>query len=284
MILLTGAAGKTGRAITRALARLNVEVRALVHRGEYVDLVLECGANSVIVGDMGDPILMQRALDGVRSVYHICPNVSPHEVTFGRLAISQASQAGVEHFVYHSVLHPQTQKMPHHWLKLRVEEALLESGLPYTILQPAAYMQNIAGQLDSIRRTGIYQAPYPAETRLGMVDLLDVAEAAAIVLSQPGHLGATYQLVGPEVLTQVEVAEILSRQLGRQVEVKQMSIERWEKDARSRGLGDYQIRCLIRMFDYYGRYGFWGNSNVLSSLLGREPTGFNAFVRRMLRD
>lgn len=284
MILITGAAGKTGRAVTRALAEVNVEVRALVHREEYVELVRGAGTKSVIVGDMGDPILMERAMNGIQAVYHICPNVSPHEVTFGHIAINKASQTGVEHFVYHSVLHPQTQKMPHHWLKLRVEEALLESGLPFTILQPAAYMQNILGQWDSIKAKGIYTVPYPAVTRLSMVDLEDVVEAAAIVLSQPGHIGATYQLVGPDILTQLEVAEVLSQQLGRQVEVEQVSLEVWERQARYRGLGEYQIRSLIRMFRYYGRYGFWGNSNVLSTLLGREPTGFTGFVKRMMRE
>ena len=284
MILITGAAGKTGRAIIRALLGAKVEVRALVHRNEYVDLVRNEGAKAVIVGDMADPILMQKAMGGVQAVYHICPNVSPHEVIFGRVAISKASQAGVDHFVYHSVLHPQIQQMPHHWLKLRVEETLLESGLPYTILQPAAYMQNILAQWDSIKAAGVYQVPYPAKTRLGMVDLLDVAEVAAIVLSQPGHIGATYQLAGPDILTQLEVVEILSRQLGRQVVVEQVSIEGWERDAKSRGLGEYQIRSLIRMFRYYGRHGFWGNSNVLSGLLGREPTGFTGFIRRLVKE
>jgi uncharacterized protein YbjT (DUF2867 family) len=284
MILITGAAGKTGRAVTRALAEVNVEVRALVHRQEYVDLVHGAGAKSAIVGDMGDPSLMERAMNGVQAVYHICPNVSPQEVTFGRIAISKAYQAGVEHFVYHSVLHPQTQKMPHHWLKLRVEEMLLESGLPFTILQPAAYMQNILGQWDSTKDTGIYQVPYPAETRLSMVDLEDVAEAAAIVLSQPGHIGASYQLVGPDILTQLEVAEIIGQHLERRVVVEQVSLEDWEGDARSNGLGEYQIRSLIRMFRYYGSYGFWGNSNVLSTLLVREPTEFTGFVKRIMME
>ena len=284
MILITGAAGKTGRAIIRALADLKVEVRALVHRDEYIDLVRNEGAKAVVVGDMGDPVLMQKAMDGVQALYHICPNVSPHELLFGRLAINQAAQAGVEHFVYHSVLHPQTQEMPHHWLKLRVEEALLKSGLPYTILQPAAYMQNILAQWDSIKAMGVYKVPYPAKTRLGMVDLLDVAEVAAIVLGQPGHIGATYQLAGPDILTQLEVVEILSQQLGRQVVVGEVSIDQWQQDAKSRGLGGYQIRSLIRMFRYYGRHGFWGNSNVISGLLGREPTGFTSFVRRVVEE
>ena len=64
------------------------------------------------------------------SVYHVCPNVSPDEIAIGRVSIAAARSAGVEHFVYHSVLHPQTEAMPHHWLKLRVEEALITSGLP----------------------------------------------------------------------------------------------------------------------------------------------------------
>lgn len=284
MILITGAAGKTGRAITRALVRAKVEVRALVHRDEYVESVRKEGVNDVVVGDMGDPLLMQKAMAGVRTVYHICPNVNPNELVFGRLAISKASRSGIDHFVYHSVLHPQTQQMPHHWLKLRVEEALLESGLPYTIMQPAAYMQNLLAQWDSIKLTGEYRVPYPAETRLGLVDLLDVAEVAAIVLCEPGHIGATYQLVGPDILTQFRLAEILSRQIGRQVSVEQVAIDEWQRDAKSRGLGDYQIRSLIRMFRYYGRHGFWGNSNVLSGLLGREPTGFVSFVERILRE
>ena len=82
--------------------------------------------------------------------------------------------------------------MPHHWKKLRVEEMLFESRLPYTILQPATYMQNLLAYWCKIHEEGIFQLPYSVETRLSMVDLNDVAQAAAIVLTEPGHVGATY--------------------------------------------------------------------------------------------
>ncbi len=66
----------------------------------------------------------------------------------GKLVIDEARKAGVKHFVYHSVLHPQTEKMNHHWQKMHVEEMIFESGLPFTILQPAPYMQNLLVRLE----------------------------------------------------------------------------------------------------------------------------------------
>ncbi len=170
--------------------------------------------------------------------------------------------------------------MPHHWQKLRVEEQLFESGLCYTILQPTAYMQNVLAHWDQIMGQGVYPVPYAVETRLGMVDLEDVAEAAAIVLTELGHAGAVYELAGAEVLSQTEVATILGQQLGRPVRAETVPLETWERRARESGLGDYQVETLVKMFRYYERYGFWGNPRVLSWLLGRSPTTFAAFIER----
>ena len=283
MILVTGAAGKTGRAVVRALVAHGAAVRALVYRPAQVEPLKALGAQDVIVGDMRIQSDLELALRGVRTVYHICSNMSPDELPIGQLVVGAARSAGVAHFVYHSVLHPQTEAMPHHWQKLRVEEHLFESGLPYTILQPAAYMQNVLAGWDSIVERGVYRMPYPVDTRLGMVDLEDVAVAAAIVLTEPGHQGAIYELVGAEMLTQVEVADILSQGLGRNVTAEVVPLDVWEEQARAVGLGDYQVETLIKMFGYYERYGLWGNPNVLGWLLGRPPTTFAAFVERRVR-
>ncbi|MDH4135958.1 MAG: NmrA family NAD(P)-binding protein [Anaerolineae bacterium] len=280
MILVTGAAGKTGRAVIQSLVAKRVTVRALAHRPAQVRLVEEIGAREVVVGDMRLQATMDQAAQGVRAVYHICPNVSPDEVAIGQVAIMAARSAGVEHFVYHSVLRPQIEAMPHHWQKLRVEEQLFESGLSYTILQPAAYMQNVLAHWDQIMVQGVYPVPYAVETRLGMVDLEDVAEAAAVVLTEPGHAGAVYELAGAEVLSQVEVATILGQQLGHPVRAETVPLETWERRARESGLGDYQVETLVKMFRYYECYGFWGNPHVLSWLLGRSPTTFATFVER----
>jgi uncharacterized protein YbjT (DUF2867 family) len=283
MILVTGAAGKTGSTVIRTLAVRGRSLRALVRRHEQVQSMKELGAQEVVVGDVRSQATVDQAVRGVRAIYHICPNMRPDETAIGQAVIRAARASGVEHFVYHSVLHPQTEAMPHHWQKLRVEEQLFESGLPYTILQPTAYMQNVLAQWDQILKQGKYLVPYSVETRLGMVDLEDVAAAATVVLTQPGHAGATYELAGAEVLTQTEVAAILSQQLGRPVQAETMPLEEWKLGVRVAGLGDYQVETLIKMFHYYERYGFWGNPHILNGLLGRPPATFSDFVKRTMQ-
>lgn len=280
MILVTGAAGKTGRAVVRALGALGTSVRALVYRPTQVPVLMSLGVQDVVAGDMRTQAVLDRAVEGVQSVYHICPNMSPDEFALGQMITQAARTAGVTHFVYHSVLHPQTEAMPHHWQKLRVEEHIFETGLPYTILQPAAYMQNVLAGWGAIVEHGVYRVPYALDTRLGMVDLEDVAAVAATVLTESGHLGAVYELSGAEALTQIEVAAELSRGLGRPVQAELISLDEWERGARAAGLGNYQVETLIKMFHYYEQYGLWGNPNALTWLLGRQPMTFSAFVER----
>jgi len=117
-----------------------------------------------------------------------------------------------------------------------------------------------------------------------MVDLEDVAHAASVVLTEPGHLGATYELAGPDILTQTEIAQILGKHLKRQVRVEELSVEAWMRNAKVVGMGDYQIETLAKMFQYYDRYDFLGNSLTLSSLIGRAPKSFDAFIERKIRE
>lgn len=284
MILITGAAGKTGRAVIRALAKRGETVRALVHRHDQVSSMNALGVADVIVGDVLDQFVIGQAVQGVRAIYHIAPNVGPDEATIGRNVIAAAQSAGVERFVFHSVLHPQVEAMPHHWQKMRVEELLFESGLPFTILQPTVYMQNVLASWNQIVENGRYPTPYSTKTRLSLVDLEDVAGAAALVLSGSGYGGATIELVGTRTMSQLEIAQSLADQLERPVEAETVSLEAWERVARSSGLGDYQVLALMKMFCYYERYGFTGNTNALSCLLGRQPTSFAEFVRRTISE
>ena len=282
MVLVTGAAGKTGRAVMAALVEREEAVRVLVRREAQREAAEAAGAGEAVVGDLRSREAMIRAATGVRAVYHICPNMHPDEVAIGRLAIEVAQTAGVEHFVYHSVLHPQTEAMPHHWHKLRVEEMLLESGLPFTILQPAAYIQNILAGWEAISTEGVYTVPYPVTTQLSLVDVADVAKVAARVLTEPEHVGATYEVVGTEPLAQTAVAEVLSQVLGRPVKARQVSLVEWQQQAEAAGLSGYAIDTLMKMFRYYAAYGFAGNPRVLTYLLGREPTPLAACLQRYL--
>jgi uncharacterized protein YbjT (DUF2867 family) len=281
MILVSGAAGKTGQAVTRALLKREATVRAFVYRAEQTKLVEALGVHQTVVGDMRDEVAFRQATQGVTAMYHVCSNMNPAEVSIGQTAITAAGEAGVRHFVYHSVLHPQIEAMPHHWNKSRVEEMLFESGLDFTILQPAAYMQNILVGWPTIVNQGVFRVPYPTETRLGLVDLEDVASVVATVLTEPGHIGAIYELAGPDILSQTEVAVILGECLARSVKVEQLPLDQWIEQARASGLGSYQVETLVKMFRYYEQYDFWGNSQVLSWLLKRPATGFRAFVERV---
>lgn len=284
MILVTGSAGKTGRSVIQALVARGVPVRALVYRQEQIQTVKSIGARDVLVGDMTSQAVMEGAVQDIRAVYHICPNVSPDEIEIGQTVIAAARKAGVDHFVFHSVLKPQTEAMPHHWNKLRVEELLVESGLTYTILQPAVYMQNILAHWEQITNEGIFPIPYPADTSLSLVDLRDVAQAAANVMTEPRHAYATYELVGVEGLSQNEVARILGQELDREVQVKVVPIETWRSQAREAGLGDYQLDTLTSMFRYYSRHHLLGNPQVLGWILGRPPTKLDVFVRDMRKE
>ncbi len=284
MILVTGGSGKTGQAILRSLLAKGQWVRGLARRREQAVLLTQLGVQEAFVGDMRDRATMEAAAVGARAIYHICPNVHSQEVSIGEIAIHAAQAAGVERFVYHSVLHPQIEAMPHHWQKLRVEEKLFESGLPYTILQPAAYMQNVLANWDVIVNQGVYAVPYALETRLSMVDLRDVAEAAARVLVESGHEGATYELCGAELLSQNEIANILSEQLGREIKAEAVDMVTWQQQARSAGMSDYALDTLLAMFRYYEQYGFWGNSHGLGWLIGRPPATFAQFLERTRRE
>jgi NAD(P)H dehydrogenase (quinone) len=280
MILITGAGGKTGRAVIRALVARGAKVRALVRSSRHEADLKTIGACEVVVGAMDDPHALSWATQGVQAVYHICPNVSPHEVIFASLLIAAATASGVPRLVYHSVLHPQIEAMPHHWNKLRVEEMLFGSSLDVTILQPTAYMQNSLAEWNRMASDGIYRVPYPVETRLSLVDLDDVAAAAAVVLTNAGHSAATYELVGTLPLSQIEIAETFGKALNKPVRAEAETVESWEQRAHYAGIDDQVRETLTKMFRAYARDGLKGNPNVLGWLLGCPPTSLAAFAAR----
>ncbi|MGI9380210.1 MAG: SDR family oxidoreductase [Methyloligellaceae bacterium] len=282
MILVTGACGKSGQAVIQALVQAGEMVRAFVHRDNQVSLVKSIGASEQIIGKMEDEFRFRQATDGVKAIYHICSNMNQNEFEIGQTAIAAARESGASRFVYHSVLHPQTERMPHHWQKLRVEELLFESGLEFTILQPAPYMQNILSGWHSIIDQGLFQIPYAGKTRISTVDLEDIAEIAAKILIDTGHIGATYEFAGPQPLSQIEVAEILENKISRKVRVEQVSLVDWERNARATGLDEYKIESLLKMFRYYDQFDFCGNPKVLECLLKRPATDFEQFVERII--
>lgn len=280
MILVTGAAGKTGKTITNALTRNGIDVRAVVRKEDQISEMEKVGAKEVIVSDLLDETTLDQAFFGTTAIYHICPNMHPQELEIGQLMIQLAQKNHLKHFVYHSVLHPQVEAMPHHWKKMRVEDQLFRMTIPFTILQPAAYMQNVLGYLDKMLKTGEYRIPYSTSSKSSMIDLNDLAEVVLKVFSEPGHENAIYELSSIETLSALDVATVVAGVTGKLILAGTLDRSTWEKDARKSGLSDYAVDTVIKMFEYYEENDFIGNPNQLKWLLGREPTTFDQFFRR----
>lgn len=283
MILVTGSAGVTCRAVIAALAARGAAARAFVSREGSRDRVLAAGAREAVVGDLRRAQDVRRAMHGVRAVYHVCPNMSDEEIGIGANAIAAARGARVGRFVYHSVVAPQIEAMPHHWDKLRVEALLIGSGLDYTILQPAVYMQNLAFQWRDVSERGEYPQPYSPGARLTLVDVHDLAAAAARVLTEPGWEHGTFELASADTLDRHAMCATIAGVIGRPVRATTVALADWRRATAPR-LGQAATDRLEAMFRYYDRHGLAaGSPRALSSMLGRPPTGFADFVERFAR-
>ncbi|HUZ09115.1 MAG TPA: NmrA family NAD(P)-binding protein [Acidimicrobiales bacterium] len=280
MILVTAANGRTGRSVIGALVRSGHHVRAFDIAGDVEQLAGE-GAAEAMVGDLLDPDDLRRAVEGVSTVVHIGPPMHPREAEMGHGVVSAARSAGVRHFVQFSVTHPQLEPLLNHQAKLAVERVVLLSRIPFTILQPMHYMQNI--DVGHVVAEGVLRQAYSLDTRLAHVDLEDVAEVAAKVVGDPRHHYATYELCGQDFCNAHELARIIAAESGHEVTASQVELPvPAEAGISPSEDDDHRHDALFRLFDHYGRYGITGNPNVLGWLLARAPTGFGEYVRRSL--
>lgn len=261
LVLVIGSSGKTGRAVTRALAARGVDVR----EGRRPDLDLETGHG------------LAAAMDGVDAVYHLAPNVHPDEVGMAERVVQAAAAVGLTRVVFHSVLHPADPGMPHHWRKHLAEQRIREMLPDSTIVRPAAYHENLVPAALRGRLT----VPYSIDSAFANVALDDVGEAAAVVLTEEGHEGADYDLVGPEVLSVREMARIATGVLGREVTAETMRIREWVEGPGA-GLTEQARDDLIAMFASYDRDGLTGESDDLARLLDRPVTTWAGVLARSL--
>lgn len=283
-ILITGSAGKTGQTIIRAAVKADLEVYAMLLSLDDQNGLFTADNLHYIQGDFGVQADLDRALAGMDLVYHICPNMAEDEVEIGERMILAAQKNQLKCFIYHSVMHPQVSEMPHHWKKLQVEERLFKSQLKVIVIQPAAYMENLIGYLEKIKREGIYSLPYSGEAKFSNVSLTDVAEAVVTIATHPEtFVGGIFELVGPEVMSNNEMMQVLGDKIGIKIQTIKEDLGQWQADAEKKNMPEYAVKTLVGMFNYYDKYGFVGNSHVLRSVIKREPTSFTEFIDRIIR-
>lgn len=284
-VLVTGAGGKTGRAVIAALRDHGIPVRAFVRDPDrHADLASRDDVE-VVAGDQRDVDDLVTALDGCAGVYAIAPNVTPDEVAMGEAVIAAGRATGRIRVVYHSVLDPFEPAMPHHADKGRVEDLLRSSGLPATILRPNAYLQNLDAYLEDIR-AGSYRVPYGVDRGLSMVDLREIAEVAARALAGdlPAGVGRSvtaHELSGPHAVSPADVARVAADILGRPVVAQRQDPDDWA--AANAHLPAEVRRRLRAMFRYYDRCGFHGDPGPLAQLLERPPGDLRTYLAEMLR-
>ncbi|MPY71398.1 MAG: NAD(P)H-binding protein [Alphaproteobacteria bacterium] len=279
MILVTCPGGKTGRAAIAALAAAGRPVRALVRREAAAEAALRDGAAETAAGDLADAAALMRAAKGCAAIYYIAPNMDPRERALGDNVIAAAKGAGAR-LVFHSVLHPQLEALPHHWQRHFVEQAIIESGVPFTILQPGSYMQNMLPGWAATVESGVHRMAYDVDAPMSLVDLDDIAAAAVRVLTDERFAHGIYELAGPAI-TLAEKAAVLTRVLGRDIRAEKQEMDAFLKIAAGHGASDYAQLCMARMMPHYDAHGLVGSPAVLGWLLGRPPTDFETFARRV---
>lgn len=273
-ILAVGAAGPFAGLVVPELAKRGAKVRGLIRDAKQGEGVLKNGAAEVAVGDLTDRASLDAALKGVDAVFYIAPAFIPNEAEVGRGMVDAARQAGVRRFVFSSVIDPVISALENHQAKAPVEEAIIESGMEYALLQPAMFFQNYAQGWPEVAKSGTYGEPWSEETRFTRVDYRDVAEAAAVALTEDRLLYGTFHLCAQGNLTRTDVVALMGEALGR--EIKSVTPSPPPRPAQDAAAGD-QPSPMQRMFDWYDHNPLVGNPLTLRAILGREPRTLRAY-------
>lgn len=280
-ILLTGANGRTGRAVLKSLVASNFDVKVFVRNPAYEEDLRALGAAACALGDLSDTRSLHRAVEGCAKFLHIGPPMHADEFLITQALIDAAQAAGAGHFIYYSVMHPLSREIRHHRLKLDAEEYLIRSGMAHTILQPSRYMQHLELIWPTVMRDGVHAMPFSTEQKFSVVDLQDLADACAVVAADDRYEFGTYELAGPEALSQNDMASILSEVTGRQVKARAVSFDEMREAARKKGLSEDRIEQMEIMNRHYDAHGFRSNPQALQMIIGRPANSFRNYVKRL---
>jgi uncharacterized protein YbjT (DUF2867 family) len=270
-VLAVGAAGPSASLVVPELLKRNVSVRAFVHKQEDEPIVRKLGVTDIAVGDLSDATAVAKAVEGMDAVFYIAPAALENEAEVGKQFVTAAKQAGVRRVVFSSVIHPVLSELVNHADKAPVEEALLDSGMEYVFLQPAMFFQNFIAAWAKMKESGVYGEPWSAETRFTRVDYRDVAEVAAIALTEDRLLYGTFELCAEGNLNRHDLAALMSEVPGKQVKPIKIELPTQANTPPK----------LTRMFDWYDKHALLGNSTTLRAILGREPRTLRSFFEEL---
>jgi uncharacterized protein YbjT (DUF2867 family) len=282
-VLVTGSTGKVGSLVVKELRKRNVTVRALVRKKDTSTPIPE--GVELVIGDLLDPVSVEKALDGVDKLY-LLNAVVPDELTQGLIAYDLSKKLKIKHIVYHSVFKAERFKdVPHFAAKLAIENALREFELPFTIIRPNYFFQNDTTLQDPLTKAGVYPMPLGPHG-ISAVDVRDIAEATAIALTSDGHYGATYNLNGPDLLSGPMMASIWSKVLGKEIRYAGHEMDEFEQQMRQMApsWSAFDIRMMFQGYLERGFVADEGDVDALTKMLGHAPRRYDAFARETVQD
>jgi uncharacterized protein YbjT (DUF2867 family) len=276
-ILITGATGQQGGSVLRSLEGKGHELYALTRNVES-DRARSLASRGIhlLAGDMDNPATLETVFSKVRSVFLVGTpfEAGTHrETQMGINAVDAAKKAGIDHLVYSSVASAnKATGIPHFESKHVVEEQLRKSGVPFTILAPAFFYDNVMAPfaLPGLQQ-GVLAQAMPKEVKLQMVSADDIGKFTAFALeNRDTFLGKRIDYAGDE-LTGPEAAGILGSASGREIQFVELPIAQVRESSEDMAL----------MYEWFSRVGYDADIEGLKS--GYPEVGWESFSRWALR-
>ncbi|KGI70435.1 NAD(P)H-binding protein [Mycolicibacterium rufum] len=264
-VLVLGATGKSGRRVAARLRLHGAPVRA-------------ASRSSATPFDWSDPDGWDAALTGIAAVYVVAPPIPGPVHEF----VARAQTAGVQRLVLLSGRGADTWGDSAFGVDMRsAEDAVRGSALEWTILRPNNFAQNFSEELWLQPLLDGELALPAGDVGEPLIDLEDVADIAATVLTEPGrHADRIYELTGPQSITFGEAAEMIARASGRSIAYRQVSAAEYSAMLVADGLGEDDAHHIAEMFVLMERGLLAEPTDGVATVLGREPRTFEDYVLR----
>lgn len=276
LIAVTGATGNVAPEVIGLLLAAGQRVRAVVRNPAKATGLAERGAE-IVEADLSRPRTLEHAFDGVDAVLSIAPP-GPLAPQQSSAILWAARQARVGHIVRLSAFGAAHDAPTVNSRLHALSDAELErSNVPYTILKPHFFMQNLFMAAESVAKEGVMYLAL-GEGRMGMIDVADIAAVAAHVLTTPGHVGKTYVMTGPESIDMNAVAAAFSDAVGKLVRYQPIPVSALEQGLLQMGMDEFTRTLLCDYFTAYSNN--WGDAVTLTvpELLGRPARSIRDFA------
>jgi uncharacterized protein YbjT (DUF2867 family) len=274
-ILVTS--GNIGTAVATILAKQGHKVSIMVRKPEQNEALSQLGI-SFVVADATKPETLAAAFKNIDAFFFVSPLIE-NMVELATTIIDAAKTAGIKHLVRSSA-NGASPAAPISMGKLhgQVEELVKNSGIPYTIIQPAGFFQNIFGSVGTIKSQQTFYGS-AGEGKNGLVDVRDIALVVATVVNEGDkHNGKTYVVTGSEALSGNDTAKVLSEKLGKEIKYVDLSAEDLGNAYKSYGMNDFMTNALLEL-DNITKLGYVANiSNDVLTVTGNQPISFEQFV------